>query len=96
MRDATLEEILASLGITHARDGGSVNDGRHVLTRGGETLGRYDGLLRDAQEMIARQRAEIAAISPIIEAARRRGDVDIDALVDRLAPIFNRKLRERA
>lgn len=67
-----------------------------AVRRDGAPLAKYDGLLRDAQEMIARQRAEIAATSPLIEAARRRGDVDIDALVSRLAPIFNRKLRERA
>lgn len=53
MRDATLEEILASLGITHARDGGSVNDGRHVLTRGGETLGRYDAF--EAWDLVRRE-----------------------------------------
>lgn len=49
--DRTITEILASMGISHARDEHSSKDNCHTLTVEGGKLGRYDA--HAAVELIA-------------------------------------------
>ena len=66
------------------------------ITSDGSTLQEIAKAVREAEAMIREQRHALTSASAVLRINPKPDAIDVEALAEALAPIFKRKMEERA